>query len=224
MSKLAALLFAILGVAFVAASCTTSVFWAATAPSSAASAPTSVNSQSSHLTKMSAAGQTNQSLETTPSISTTSGLHVLALQSAARSNATPASNILTANNTTRIMVPISTAKNVSNAGAQTNNRFAFPTWLWTWALILILVIILIYLLLRLVHESNGEPPERNTRRVATTQSPSETSKARPRQIPIEGALTGSRLTDDLSSHVKDQKVRIPIETPEEQRETEEKSQ
>jgi len=224
MPKLAAHFLAILCVAFLAASCVTAAFWAGTAPSSKASAQTVVNSQSSHLTKMGVAGQTHKSLESTPRISTTSGLRVLALQSAATTNATEASNLLTANNTTRIIVPISTAKNASNAGVQNNNGFTFPAWLWIWGPILILVIILTFLLFRLLHEGNGEPPAGNVRRPAATQYPSETGKARPRQIPIEGAETEAELTDKSRSRAKDQRVRIPIETPDESRETEEKSQ
>lgn len=223
MPKLAALLLAILCVAFLAASCVTAAFWAGTAPSSKASAQTVVDSQSSHP-KMGVAGQTHKSLEPTPRISTTSGRRVLALQSAAITNATEASNLLTANNTTRIIVPISTAKNASNAGVQNNNGFTFPAWLWIWGPILILVIILTFLLFRLLREGNGEPPAGNTRRPAATQYPSETGKARPRQIPIEGAETEAELTDKSRSRAKDQKVKIPIETPDEPRETEEKSQ
>jgi flagellar biosynthesis/type III secretory pathway M-ring protein FliF/YscJ len=223
MPKKAALLLAILCVAFLAASCVTAAFWAGTAPSSETSAQTVVNSQSSHLMKMSVAGQPDKSLEPTPRISTTSGPRLLALQSAATNNATQARNLLTANNTTRIIVPISTAKNASNAGVQNNNGFKFPAWLWIWGPILILVIILTFLLFRLLREGNGEPTAGNTRRPAATQYPSETGKARPRQIPIEGAETEAELTDKSRSRAKDQKVKIPIETPDEPRETEEKS-
>jgi hypothetical protein len=172
---------------------------------------------------MSVAGQTDKSLEPTPRISTTSGLRVLALQSAATNNASQVSNLLTANNTTRIIVPISTAKNASNAGAQNSNGFTFPAWLWIWGLILILVIVLTFLLLRLVREGNGEPPASNTRRPAATQYPSETGRVPPRQIPIEGTETDTELRDKSGSRAKDQKVRIPIETPDEPREIEEKS-
>jgi len=86
----------------------------------------------------SVAGQTERSLETTPRLSTTSGLRVLALQSVAPNNATQASNLLTANNVTSIIVPISTAKNDSNAARRltTDSRFRpgyrsggrFPFW------------------------------------------------------------------------------------------------
>ena len=224
MPKLAALLLAILCVVFLAASCVTAAFWAGTAPSSESSAQTVVNSQSSHFTKMSVAGQTDKNLEPTPRISTTSGLRVLALQSAATNNASQVSNLLTANNTTRIIVPISTAKNASNAGAQNSNGFTFPASLWIWGLILILVIVLTFLLLRLVREGNGEPPASNTRRPAATQYPSETGRAPPRQIPIEGTETDTELRDKSGSRAKDQKVRIPIETPDEPREIEEKSE
>ena len=223
MPKLAALLLAILCVVFLSAFCVTAAFWAGTAPSSESSAQTVVNSQSSHFTKMSVAGQTDKSLEPTPRISTTSGLRVLALQSAATNNASQVSNLLTANNTTRIIVPISTAKNASNAGAQNSNGFTFPAWLWIWGLILILVIVLTFLLLRLVREGNGEPPASNTRRPAATRYPSETGRAPPRQIPIEGTETDTELRDKSGSRAKDQKVRIPIETPDEPREIEEKS-
>jgi len=96
---------------------------------------------------------------------------------------------------TGIIVPISTAKNASNAGAQTNNGFAIPAWLWIWGLILILVIILIFLLLRLVRDGNGEPPAGDARRPAVTQYLSEAGKARPRQTSIEGEETEAGLTD-----------------------------
>jgi hypothetical protein len=45
----------------------------------------------------------------------------------------------------------------------------------------------------------------------------------PRQIPIEGTETDTELRDKSGSRAKDQKVRIPIETPDEPREIEEKS-
>jgi hypothetical protein len=224
MPKIVALILAILCVTFLAASCVTAAFWAGTAPSNEICAQTAVNSQWSHLTKMSVAGQTDKSLNPTPRTSTTLGLRVLALQSAATTNATQASNLLTANNTTRIIVPISTATNASNAGAQNNNRFTFPAWLWIWGPILILVIILTFLLLQLVRGGHGEPPASNARRPAATQYPSETDKARPRQIPIEGTETETGLTDKPRSRAKDQKVRIPIEMPDEPQETEEESQ
>jgi hypothetical protein len=51
------------------------------------------------------------------------------------------------------------------------------------------VIILIFLSLRLVREDNGEPPADDARRPAANQYPSETGKARPRQIPVEGEET-----------------------------------
>lgn len=223
MPKLAPLLVAILCAAFLVASCVTAAFWVGTAPSSEATVHTMVNSQSSHHAKISVAGQTDKSLETTPRLSTTLGLRVLALQSAAPNNTTQARNLLMANNVTRIIVPISTAKNASNAGAQNSNGFTFPAWLWIWGLILILVIVLTFLLLRLVREGNGEPPASNTRRPAATQYPSETGRVPPRQIPIEGTETDTELRDKSGSRAKDQKVRILIETPDEPREIEEKS-
>ncbi len=225
MPKLAPLLVAILCAAFLVASCVTAAFWAETAPTCEATVHTMVNSQSSHVAKMSVVGQTDKSLETTPRLSTTSGLRVLALQSTAPNNTTQASNVLTANNVTRIIVPISTAKNASTAGAQSNNGFAVPAWLWIWGPILILAIILVFLLLRLVREGNGEPPAGDPRRPAATQYPSEAGKAQPRQIPIEGAETEAGLRDNSGTGAKDQKVtRIPIDTPDEPREPEEKSQ
>jgi len=222
MPKLATLLLAILCVAFLAASCVTPAFWAGTALSSESSVQTVVNLQSSHLAKMSVGGQTDKSLKLTPRISTASGLRILALQSVATNDATQATNLL--NNTTRIVVPISTAKNASNAGAQNSNGFTFPAWLWIWGPILILVIILTYLLLLLFREGNGEPPASNTRRTAETQYSSETGRAQPRQIPIESTETDAGLTDKSGSRAKDEKVRIPIETPDEPEETEEKSE
>ena len=223
MPKIAPLFVVILCAAFLGASCVTVAFWAGTAPSTEATMHTMADSQSSNLTKMSVAGQTYKSLETTPGLSTTSGQRVLALQSATPNNTTPASNLLAANNVTRIIVPISTAKNASNAGAQTNNGFAVPAGLWIWGLILILVIILVFLLLRLVREDNGEPPASDPRRAAL-QYPSEAGKARPQQIPIEGAETEAGLRDSSGTGSKDQKVTsIPIDTQDEPRETEEKS-
>ncbi|MGZ4891108.1 MAG: hypothetical protein ACXV2B_02435, partial [Halobacteriota archaeon] len=140
-------------------------------------------------------------------------------------NATQASNPLTANNVTRIIVPISTATNASSAGAQTNNGFTVPAWLWIWGPIFILVIVLIFLLLRLVREGNGEPPDGAAPRPSATQYPSEAGKARPRQIPIEGGATEAGLSDNSRTGAKDQKVtKIPIDTPDEPRETEEESQ
>jgi len=224
MPKLAPLLVAILCAAFLVASCVTAAFWVGTAPSSEATVHTMVNSQSSHHAKISVAGQTDKSLETTPRLSTTLGLRVLALQSAAPNNTTQARNLLMANNVTRIIVPISTAKNASNAGAQTNNGFAVPAWLWIWGPILILVIILIFLLLRLVREGNGVPPAGDPRRPAATSYLSKAGKARPRQIPIEGEETESGLRENSRTGAKDEKVtKIPIDTPDEPRETEEKS-
>jgi len=220
MPKLATLLLAILCVAFLAASCVTAAFWAGTTLGSESSAQMVVNLQSSHFAKMSVAAQTDKSLELTPRISTTSGLQILALQSGATNNAAQASNLL--NNTTRIVVPISTAKNASNAGAQNSNRFTFPAWLWIWGPILILVIILTYLLLLLFREGNDEPPASNNRRTAEMQYSSETGRAQPRQIPIEGTETDAGLTDKSGSRAKDKKVRIPIETPDEPGKTEEK--
>jgi hypothetical protein len=129
MPKLAFFLVAILRVVFLVASCVTAAFLTGTAPISETTVQTMVNSQSSHLAKKSVAGQTERSLETTPRLITTSELRVLALQSVAPNNATQASDLLTANNVTSIIVPISTAKNDSNAGAQTNNGFAVPAWL-----------------------------------------------------------------------------------------------
>jgi hypothetical protein len=225
MPKLAPLLFAILCAAFLVASCVTAAFWAGTAPSSEATVHTMANSQSGNLGKMSVAGQTYKSLETTPSLSTTSGQRVLALQSAKPKNATQAGNPRTANNVTRVIVPISTGKNASSASAQTSNGFAVPAWLWIWGPIFILVIILIFLLLQLIRGGNGEPPARDARRPAATQYPSEAGKPRPRQIPIEGADTEAGLSDNSRTGAKDQKVtRIPIDTPDEPRETEEESQ
>jgi len=221
MPKLAALLLTILCVAFLAALCVTAAFWAGTAPSSEASAQIVTDSQSSHLTKTSVARQ-NENLEPTFRATTTSGRRVLALQLAATNNATQPSNLLTVNNITRIIVPISTTKNASNGGAQNNNGFTLPAWLWIWAPILILVIILTFLLVRLVRNGHGEPPDSTTRRVVAKKYPSETGTARPRQIPIEGTETAAGLTDKSRSRAKDQKVRIPIDA-DEPREAEEES-
>jgi len=221
MPKPAPLLVAILCAAFLVASCLTAAFWAGTALKNEATVPAVVNSQLSHRAKMSVAGQADKSLEITPRLSATSGLRVLALQSTAPNNSTQASNLLTANNVTRIIVPISTAKNASNAGAQTDNGFAVPAGSWIWGLILILAIILVFLLLRLVREANSEPPASNERRPAATQYPSEAGKARPRQIPVEGEETEAGLRDNSRTGSKDQKVTsIPIDTQDEPRETE----
>lgn len=87
------------------------------------------------------------------------------------------------------------------------------------------MIILIFLSLRLVREDNGEPPADDARRPAATQYPSEAGKARPRQIPVEEEETEAGLRNNSRTGAKDQKVtKIPIDTPEEPRETEEKSQ
>ena len=225
MPKLASLFVVILCAAFLGASCVTAAFWAGTAPSTEATVHTMADSQSGNLRTMSVAGQTFKSLETMPGLSTTSGQRVLALQSATPNNATQASNPLTANNVTRIIVPISTATNSSSAGAQTHNGFAVPAGLWIWGPIFILVIVLIFLLLRLVREGNGEPPAGAAPRPSATQYPSEAGKARPRQIPIEGVDTKAGLSDNSHTGAKDQKVtKIPIDTPDEPRETEEESQ
>lgn len=87
------------------------------------------------------------------------------------------------------------------------------------------MIILIFLLLRLVRGGNSEPPAGDAWPPAATQYPSEAGKPRPRQIPIEGADTEAGLSDNSRTGAKDQKVtRIPIDTPDEPRETEEESQ
>jgi flagellar biosynthesis/type III secretory pathway M-ring protein FliF/YscJ len=224
MPKLALLLVAILFAAFLGASCVTTAFLAGTAPATDATMHTMADSQLGNLGKVSVAGQTYKGLETTPGLSTTSAQHVLALQSAAPNNTTNESNPLTPNKVTRIIVPISRATNASSAGAQTNKGSAVPAWLWIWGLILILVIILVFLLLRLVREGTTEPPADDARRPTTTQYPSEADKARPRQIPIEGADTKAGLSDNSRTGAKDQKItRIPVETPDESRETEEES-
>lgn len=57
-----------------------------------------------------------------------SGPQVWKLQGAP-SAAPQARNLLTANNATRIIVPISTIKNASSASAQTGNGLTFPAWL-----------------------------------------------------------------------------------------------
>src|SRR5271157_880210 len=221
MPKLAPLFVVILCAAFLGTSCVTAAFWAGTALSAEATEHTVAKWQSGNLGKM-IASQTHKSLETTPGLSTTSGQRVLALQSVTPNNATQASNPLTANNVTRIIVPISTGTNASSAGAQTNNGFTVPAWLWIWGPIFILVIILIFLLLRLVREGNGEPPAGAAPRPSATQYPSEAGKARPRQIPIEGVDTKAGLSDNSHTGAKDQKVtKIPIDTPDEPLETEE---
>jgi hypothetical protein len=86
-AKIAPFLVAILRVAFLVASCVIAAFLTGTAPNSETTVQTMVNSQSSHLAKMNVAGQTEKNLETTPRLSTTSGLRVLALQPVAPNNA-----------------------------------------------------------------------------------------------------------------------------------------
>jgi hypothetical protein len=198
----ASLLVASLLVAFLATACVTAAFCAGTA------VPNS---------------QVNQHLEATPRSNATSEPRVLAFQSAASSNSTQASRPLTANNTTRIIVPAK-VENASSIGAQPFNVFVLPTGLVIAATILILLVVLAFLFLRLLREGDNEPPTDTRPLGPTVQSTSEPRREQPRQIQINEAETEVERKNSSLASAESQRVRsIPIDAQEEPLEPEDNS-
>lgn len=225
MTRIASLLVAGLLVAFVAASCMTAPSWTGAAvPNSQTIARVTVDSEPSQQTTINTDGQTNKQVETTLSLNANSKLRVLAFQSAALSNSTQASRLLTTNKTTRIIVPISKVENTSSIGAQNSNGFLFPTSLGIVIIVIILLIILAYLILRLLRD-NDNAPRTSTRPPAPTVQPtSEHRKEQPRQIPINEAETEVERGKNSAGSADSQRFRsIPIDAQEEEREPEDNS-
>ncbi|MGA7075880.1 MAG: hypothetical protein WBZ42_04960 [Halobacteriota archaeon] len=203
MIRKASLLVASLLVAFLATACVTEAFWAGTA------VPNS---------------QTNQHLESNPRLNAISEPRVLAFQSATPSNSTQANFPLIADNTTRIIVPISRVENTSSIGAQPFNGFVFPTGLVIAATILILLVVLAFLFLRLLRDGDNEPPADTRPLGPTVPSTSEPHKERPRQIPIDEAETEVERKNSSLVSAESRRVRsIPIDSKEEAREPEDNS-
>jgi hypothetical protein len=196
MKKNASLLIASLFAVFLVTTCVTAAFWAGTVADS----------------------QTNQHQGVTPQ-DATSDPRVLLLQSAVPSNSTQASRAL-ADNITRIIVPISRVENTSSSSAQLFSGFEFPTWLWV-PVILVLLVILAYLFLKLLRDSDNEPPV-DKRPLAPT-STSEARGHQSRQIPInESDIEAER--KNSSPVTAESKIRsIPIDASEERREPDENS-
>jgi hypothetical protein len=204
MIRKASLLIASLFVVFIVAVCVTAAFWAGAAVSNS---------------------QADKHLEATPRLNPTSEPRVLEFQSAAPSNSTQASRPLTADNTTRIIVPISRVENASSIAAQPFNGFVFPAGLAIAATILILLVVLVYLFLRLLRDGDNAPPAETRPRAPAVKSTSEAREEQPRQIPIneEEETEAERKNSSLVSG-ESQKVRsIPIDTQEEVREPEDNS-
>jgi hypothetical protein len=146
---------------------------------------------------------------------------VLLLQSAKPSNSTQASGALTADNMTRIIVPISRVENTSNSSAQLFSGFEFPTWLWV-PVILIMLVILAYLLLKLLRDGDNEQQSLDKRPLA----PASTSDARGkqlRQIPINDSEIEAEQKNSSLVTAESKTIRIPIDTSEELREQDENS-
>ena len=162
----------------------------------------------------------NNPLQDAVSQKATLAPRVLLLQSAEPSNSTQAGGALTADNITRIIVPISKVENTSNSNTQLFSGFEFPTWLWV-PVILVLLVILAYLLLKLLREGDNGPPV--DKRPLGPGSTSEARAQQSRQIPINESeieaerKNGSRVTAES-------KIRsIPIDASEELREPDEDS-
>jgi hypothetical protein len=203
MIRKASLLVASLFVVFLAATCVAAAFWAGTA------VPNS---------------QTNQHLEATPRLNATLEPRVLVFQSATPSNSTQASRALTANNTTRIIVPIARVKNASSVSAQPLNGFVFPAGLAIAATILILLVVLAFLFLRLLRDGDNAPPADTRPLAPAVKSTSEAREERPRQIPINEAETeAKRKNSSLVSGESERARSIPIDTQEEAREPQDNS-
>jgi hypothetical protein len=146
---------------------------------------------------------------------------VLLLQSAKPSNSTQASGALTADNMTRIIVPISRVENTSNSSAQLFSGFEFPTWLWV-PVILIMLVILAYLLLKLLRDGDNEQQSLDKRPLA----PASTSDARGkqlRQIPINDSEIEAEQKNSSLVTAESKTIRIPIDASEELREHDENS-
>lgn len=199
MIRKASLLVASLFVVFLAAACVTAAFWAE------AAVPNS---------------QADKHLVATARLNSTSEPRILGFQSAAPSNSTQANRPLTADNTTRIIVPISRTENTSSVGAQPSNGFVFPAGLAIAATILILLVVLAFLFLRLLRDGDHAPPTDTRPSAPAVKSTSEAREERPRQIPITEAETEAKQKNSSQS----QRVRsIPIDTQEELREPEDNS-
>lgn len=161
--------------------------------------------------------QANQRLDST-SQKATSTPQVLLLQSAEPSNSTQGSGALTADNITRIIVPISRVENTSNSSTQLFSGFEFPTWLWI-PMIIVLLVILAYLLLKLLRKGNNEQQPLDKRPLAPA-STSEVRGQQSRQIPInESEIEAEQKNSTLATEKKIR--RIPIDASEEQREPDE---
>jgi len=198
MTRNASLLAASLLVAFLAAACVTAAFWTGA---------------------MVLSGQTNQHLEANPRLNTISEPRVLTFQSATPSNSTQAILPLIANNTARIIVPISRTENTSSVGAQPSNGFVFPAGLAIAVTILILLVILVFLFLRLLHDGGNVPPVDTRPRAPPVKSASEAREKRTRQIPINEAESEAKRQDGSLAGAESKRARsIPIDAQEEARE------
>jgi hypothetical protein len=197
MKRIASLLIASLFAVFLVTTCVTAAFWSGTVADS----------------------QTNQQHDATLQ-NATSDPRVLLLQSAEPSNSTQASSALRADNITRIIVPISRVENTSSSNAQPFSGFVFPTWLWV-PVILILLVILAYLFLKLLRDSDNEPPV--DKRPLAPASTSEARGQQSREIPInESEIEAER--KNSSPVTAESKIRsIPIDASEEPREPDEDS-
>jgi hypothetical protein len=197
MKRIASLLIASFFAVFLVTTCITAAFWAGTGANS----------------------QTIQRQDATLQ-NAMSDPRILLLQSAVPSNSTQASSALRADNITRIIVPISKVENTSSSNAQPFSGFEFPTWLWV-PVILVLLVILAYLFLKLLRDSDNEPPV--DKRPLAPASTSEARGQQSRQIPInESEIEAER--KNSSPVTAESKIRsIPINASEESRELDEDS-
>ena len=198
MKRHTSLLIASLFTVILITTCVTAAFWAGTVADSQSDPHKGAASQKATLTP-----------------------RVLLLQSAEPSNSTQASGALTADNITRIIVPISRIENTSNSSAQPLSGFEFPTWLWI-PVIIVLLVILAYLFLKLLREGDNERPPLDKRPLAPA-SPSEAREQQSRQIPInDSEIEAERKNSSLVS-AESRIRRIPIDASEELQEPDEDS-